>query len=608
MAGLAQRLVKRIPQAQPPAEILSHSLPTEKPRPGTDPAMWMRMLFSCLVDADRLDSESFGEPEKTAKRGGYPEVRELLPLLDAYMQRKVEKAEKTVVNAARAEVLEQCIAKAAQPPTIFTLTVPTGGGKTLSSMAFALNHALKHRKRRIIYVIPYTSIIEQTADQFREIFGDAVLEHHSNVEEPETKSDEYSKSELAAENWDAPIVVTTTVQFFESLYAARPGRCRKLHNIANSVVILDEAQLLPPNLLKPILKALVELEKSYGVTLLLSTATQPAFTPTRTPDFRFDGLPDTVEIIDDPKSLHDVLKRVEVRVPEDTSERVSWQDLAAELAQHPTVLCVVSRRDDCRKLHSLMPEGTIHLSALMCGKHRTDIIKKIDERLKGGVPTRVISTQLVEAGVDLDFPVVYRALAGLDSIAQAAGRCNREGKQKKGTVVVFVPESDPPLGLLRMAAGVGARLLKCASDDPLAPERFKEYFRELYWLHGDRLDEQGIQADLAPDVELRFNFRQAAAKFHIVDQSLYAPVFVRRNDSAALLNLLVKTGPERRLMRKLQRHIVNVPKYLLDRMIRSGEVEEPHPGVYVQTTLGLYDERIGLVCDREQLSPDELVV
>lgn len=608
MAGLEHRLKKPIPEAQPPAEILSHGLPAEKPRPGTDAAMWVRMLFSCVVDADRLDSESFAEPGKAAMRGRYPGLKELLPAFNAYMRQKTEQAGRSAVNAARRAVLEQCRAKAVLPPAIFTLTVPTGGGKTLSSMAFALNHALQHGKRRIIYVIPYTSIIEQTADQFREVFGDAVLEHHSNVEPPQTEDDETLRSSLAAENWDAPVVVTTTVQFFESLYGARPGRCRKLHNIVNSVVILDEVQLLPPNLLEPILRALVELKKNYGVTLLLSTATQPAFSPARTPDFSFDGLPDTVEIVDDPESLHTALKRVEVRVPASLSKRVSWQEIAAELAGYPTVLCVVSRRDDCRKLYGLMPPDTIHLSALMCGAHRSDVIKGIKQRLRDGVPTRVISTQLVEAGVDLDFPVVYRALAGLDSIAQAAGRCNREGGQEKGTVVVFVPESDPPVGLLRMAAGVGARLLGGAGDDPLTPERFRQYFNELYWLHGERLDERGILADLAPDAECRFSYRQAAAKFRIVDQSTYAPVFVRRRGNAALLELLVKTGPERWLMRKLQRHIVNVPRYLVDRMVRSGEVEEPHPGVYVQTTLGLYDERVGLVCDRKQYSSDELVV
>ncbi len=609
MSGLAQRLAKKVPQALPPSEITSLDLPSEKPKPGTDPAMWVRMLFSCLVDADCLDSEAFGGPEKARLRKSYPTLAQLAPLFNDYMRQKSEKAEKTTVNIARAAILNQCLAKAEEAPAIFTLTVPTGGGKTLSSMAFALKHALKFGKQRIIYVIPYTSIIEQTADQFREVFGDAVLEHHSNVEEPETEDDVSTRTGLASENWDAPIVVTTTVQFFESLYASRTSRCRKLHNIVNSVVILDEVQLLPPGLLEPILKALAELQKNYGVTLLLSTATQPAFTPTKTADFRFEGLPNTKEIVDDPASLHMQLKRVAVRVPKDMSKQSSWEDLAKELTEHPTVLCIVNRRDDCRKLHGLMPPGTIHLSALMCGAHRSTVIATVKQRLTNKKPVRVISTQLVEAGVDLDFPVVYRALAGLDSIAQAAGRCNREGRlPQNGEVVVFVPESDAPRGLLRMAAGIGGRLLAAEASDPLAPERFTAYFKELYWLHGDRLDEHGILQLLAPDAELRFSFRTAATAFHIIDEALYAPVFVRYGDGAGLLGELAKTGLEHRLMRKLQRYVVNVPRYLLDRLLKSGEVAEQFPGIHVQTSLGLYHEAIGLVCDREQLSPDDLVV
>lgn len=609
MSALVQRLDKRIPEAHPPDDVTSLGLPSEKPKPGTDASMWIRMLFSCLVDADCLDSEVFGEPEKARLRESYPSLAQLSPLFDDYIRLKSEKAQKTPVNVARAAILNQCLAKAEEAPAIFTLTVPTGGGKTLSSMAFALKHALKYGKRRIIYVIPYTSIIEQTADQFRDIFKDAVLEHHSNVEQSETEDETYSRSGLASENWDAPIVVSTTVQFFESLYASRKSRCRKLHNVVNSVVILDEVQLLPPELLTPILKALTELQRNYGVTLLLSTATQPAFKPMRTVDFRFDGLPDTREIVNDPAALHSELKRVDVRVPEDFTKPLSWEDLARELAKHPTVLCIVNRRDDCRKLHRLMPAGTVHLSALMCGEHRSEVIKTLKQRLKDKVPTRVVSTQLVEAGVDLDFPVVYRALAGLDSIAQAAGRCNREGLlPKKGEVVVFVPESEAPRGLLRMAAGIGERLLSGERGDPLAPERFAAYFRELYWLHGDRLDEPGILRLIAPDVEFRFSFRTAAAKFHIIDESQYAPVFVRYGDSAGLLGKLAKTGPERWLMRRLQRHVVNVPRYLLEKLQKSGEVSEPYPGVYIQTTLGLYDEAIGLVCDRQQLSPDDLVV
>lgn len=301
-SGLAQRLSREgIPASHPPEDLLTQKLPLEKPKPGSDPSMWIRMLFSCVVDADFLDTETFMEPDKKDARGKYPELKKLLPLFNEYMEKKTKEADKTRVNAIRAEILKQCISKASKQPSIFSLTVPTGGGKTLSSMAFALNHALKYSKRRIIYVIPYTSIIEQTADQFREIFGNSVLEHHSNADMPETEDETFSKTKLASENWDAPIIVTTTVQFFESLYASRPSRCRKLHNIVNSVVILDEAQLLPPELLNPILKALSELHKNYGVTLLLSTATQPAFGPHES-DFKFEGLPDMKEIIEDPKA------------------------------------------------------------------------------------------------------------------------------------------------------------------------------------------------------------------------------------------------------------------------------------------------------------------
>ena len=608
MSGLRQRLGKRTPLSRPPDSLMSQALPSERPKPGADPSMWIRMLFSCLVDADCLNSEAFAVPAKARLREGYASLKSLLPMFEDFMRKKQASSDKTAVNLIRAEVLRQCILKANEQPAIFSLTVPTGGGKTLSSMAFALNHALKYGKRRIIYVIPYTSIIEQTSDQFREIFGNAVLEHHSNIEIPKTDDEAFRKADLASENWDAPIVVTTSVQFFESLYASRTGRCRKLHNIVNSVVILDEVQLLPPDLLNPILKVLAELHKNYGVTLLLSTATQPAFTPVRTLDFDFPGLPGMTEIVNDPSSLHEQLKRVEVRVPPDLNKAIPWQELAAELSKYLTVLCVVSRRDDCRKLHSLMPQGTIHLSALMCGAHRSEVIKAIKERLKRGEPTRVVSTQLVEAGVDLDFPVVYRALAGLDSIAQAAGRCNREGLRTKGKVVVFVPESKMPAGILRQAAEIGRRLLADGKDDPLAPERFAQYFKELYWLRGDRLDASGILQDLAPDSEFRFSFRTAAAKFHVVDESLYAPVIVRYGEGGDLLRTLTKHGPEKWLMRKLQRHVVNVPKYMLAKLKGTGEVEEPFEGIYIQSSLGDYDDAVGLICDRQQLSPDDLVI
>ncbi len=485
--ALVQRLadIQRLEEAKAggiPEDVLAQPFPVEKPR-GLDPAFWVRMLFSCVVDADFLDTEAFFDPERAGARTTYPALSELKAPFEAYMARKQAAAPNTPVNRIRKAIFERCVEQAGASPGCFSLTVPTGGGKTLSSMAFALHHAAIHGHRRVIYVIPYTSIIEQTADQFRAIFGDAVVEHHSNLDPGDEKL-ENTRSRLACENWDAPLVVTTSVQFFESLFAARPGRCRKLHNVAGSMVILDEAQLLPPEFLRPILFVLDELRTHYGVTLLLSTATQPALGPHTSSGFVFDGLEGIREIVPDPAALSRDLQRVEVRRSDKLGQALEWEELARCLAEHPSVLCIVNRRDDARRLWSLMPEGTFHLSALMCGAHRSRRIAEIKSRLAAGQPTRVISTQLVEAGVDLDFPVVYRAMAGLDSIAQAAGRCNREGLLARGTVVVFTPPTQPPAGVLRHAAEVGERLLAQETADPLAPERFTAFFRELYWLQG----------------------------------------------------------------------------------------------------------------------------
>jgi CRISPR-associated endonuclease/helicase Cas3 len=473
-------------------------------------------------------------------------------------------------------------------------------------MAFALRHAVKHGKHRILYVIPYTSIIEQTADQFRRIFGDAVVEHHSNLDAAD-EAKETPRSRLACENWDAPVVVTTSVQFFESLFASRTSRCRKLHNIVGSVVVLDEVQLLPPEFLNPILCALKELVARYGVTLLLSTATQPALGERRTPSFHFDGLPNAREIVEDPMKLHEELKRVDVVVPSSLTEPLSWEDLAGELRQHESVLCIVNRRDDARILWQLMPEGTFHLSALMCGAHRSAKIAEIKGRLKEGLPTRVVSTQLVEAGVDVDFPVVYRAMAGLDSIAQAAGRCNREGLRDRGTVVVFVPPSKTPTGVLRQAEGLGRQLLAEGVPDPLAPERFERFFRELYWMQGDRLDKHRILEELR-DSECRFAFRTAARKMRLIDESAYAPVVVLYGKGAKLAGLLESQGPERWLLRRLQRYVVNLPRRVHRRLVEDSAIREVHPDLFVQGHGALYDDRLGFCADRSIVyEPDDLM-
>mgnify|MGYP001473428519 CR=1 FL=1 len=611
--ALAQRLgrvelLEKIHSSVIPEDFLTKGLPVCRPKPGTDLALslWLRMLFSCLVDADFLDTEVFFNPKQTEFRGGYPELTELLPIFDHFMAEKQATSPDSHVNRIRSNILRQCIAKASAPEGFFTLTVPTGGGKTLSSLAFALNHALCHKKRRIIYVIPYTSIIEQTADQFRTIFGEAVVEHHSNLDLTGATEEVTTKLQLACENWDAPIVVTTSVQFFESLFASRTSRCRKLHNIVNSVVILDEAQLLPPDFLAPIIEAMKELQKNYGVTVVFCTATQPALGSYQTMDFNFKGISGMKEIIDDPLHLYRALKRTEVRYLRNL-DVLSWQEVADELKCYESVLCIVNRRDDARILWELMPSECIHLSALMCGAHRAKKIAEIKKRLRDGLPTRVISTQIVEAGVDLDFPVVFRAVAGLDSIAQAAGRCNREGLCKTGEVFVFTPPSRIPPGHLRQAAESGMRFLTSAEDDPLTPCNFEAYFRGFYWMRGPRLDAHGILADLSNNADLHINFRSAAKKFHLIDETIQASVIVNfENDE--LLSLLERKGPDRWLMRRLQRHIVNLPRYLHTKLLAEGAIREIESGIFVQGHRAMYHPDLGFCHDKSMLyEPDELV-
>lgn len=585
--------------ACPPAELLDYKKPTS-PIPGgmTGFALWVRMLFSTLVDADFLDTEAFMDEGRSANRSAYPSLLELKPHFDAYMDHSFASTSGTV-NELRAEILLQCRKRGKDNPGMFTLTVPTGGGKTLSSMAFALEHALAHTKRRIIYVIPFTSIIEQTADTFRKIFGNTVVEHHSNSIEA---SQENHKSRLACENWDAPLIVTTSVQFFESLFAARTSRCRKLHNIVNSIVVLDEAQLIPPELREPILQVMNLLTIYYGVTFVLSTATQPVLT-----DRKFT-LKRTTEIIDNPATLFKRLTRVEYTFPTDANAPTTWEALATELASHKSVLAIVNSRADCRTLHALLPADTIHLSALMCGEHRSQVIADIKQRLKVSESVRVVSTQLVEAGVDIDFPIVYRALAGLDSIAQAAGRCNREGKLARGKVIVFVPPKPAPIGLLRKAEQVTKSLLASGISNALPPEVFTQYFELFYGAVDDR-KAQEITALLKVDNELGCAFRSAAAAFKLIDDENQRAVYVRYGEAEGLLNQLAQKGPERWLLRKLQRFSVSLSVRTVDEMMKRGDIAFAYQDDFlVLTSTALYG-KFGVIINKDHpLSPDDLVI
>lgn len=580
-------LERALSQSIPP-EILSQSKPSG-PLLGKSEgfALWVRILFSCLVDADFLDTEAFMDEDKAEQRTGAPVIQELLSRFNAYMEEKFADAPSTIVNRVRAEVLRQCRDKAHEAPGLFSLTVPTGGGKTLSSLAFALEHAVHNGKRRVIYAVPYTSIIEQTANIFRDIFPDAVIEHHSNLDPDK----ETVKSRLATENWDAPLIVTTNVQFFESLFAAKTSRCRKLHNIVNSVVVLDEAQLLPPEFLQPILDVMNLLVRHYGVTFVLSTATQPALGTLHTFQRTIRGLDHVRELIDDPDALYRNLERVTVAMPPDLHQAQDWDDIAQQVQQHPSVLAVVNSRADARELHRRMPKGTLHLSALMCGEHRSRVIADIKQRLLAGEAVRVVSTQVVEAGVDVDFPVVYRALAGLDSIAQAAGRCNREGELERGQVVVFVPPKPAPIGPLRRAAETTVSLLTGMSDHPLTRSLFRSYFEHFY-VRAPSLDKHEIATLLKPDGQgvdqLKVQFRTAAQRFQLIDESGYRSVIARYGDSPALIGRLHKEGPERWLMRKLQRYTVSLPEYQFQKLLSNGDLQEVYPGMFAQTSEVLY--------------------
>ncbi len=602
-----------VPAALP---FLASETPRGGPPSRASLSLWVRFLFSALVDADFLDTETFMDPERAGARSGWKDLRSIAQAFEGFMVAKVR--DDTEVNRIRGKILTWCRDAAGREPGLFSLTVPTGGGKTLSSMAFALRHALHHEKRRIVYVIPYTSILEQTVDVFREALGEGdpwtvVLEHHSNLD-PDRET---VRGRLAAENWDAPIIVTTSVQFFESLFAARTSRARKLHNLVDSVVVLDEVQLINADFLHPILDVLQFLADEFGVTVLLMTATRPSWSATDAGGKKLLGVR---EIVPDPDSLHESLRRVRVRIPRRLDEPEGWDEVAERMLAEPSVLCVVNRREDARELFLRVQRAdgaAVHLSALMCGAHRSDVIRDVKERLARGERVRVVSTQLVEAGVDLDFPVVFRALAGLDSIAQAAGRCNREGRSDRGEVHVFVPPTSPPPGILRQAADVSRSLFAEGELDPLAPSSFDRFFRHLYWLRGDRLDKEGIRRLLDHDgrsERLEYAFRTAGSRFRLIDDRDRVSVVVRwpgpdgdpRVESA--LRELEYGGGGRGVFRRLQRAVVGVSRRHLLPLVVAGAVEEIHDRLYVQRDTSLYDDVLGLTVNLETArNPEDLI-
>lgn len=597
----ARRIMPSIEQAQILEKYIPSFLKNNEKNTASYIELFLRLLFSCLVDADFLDTERHFQPQMTELRQKETSIDALWHLL-AVDQEKIMVSSYGPVNQIRREIYEYCCRSAELTPGFFSLTVPTGGGKTRSGMAFALLHALHYQKDRIIVAIPYTSIIEQTADVYRDIFGDAnVLEHHSAVAPPqdhENPSPRELWASLACENWDARLIVTTTVQLFESLFSDRSSSCRKLHNIANSVIILDEVQTLPVHLLEPILDVLQQLVQFYGVTVVLCSATQPALEDG--PFFR--GLQKVREIIPEPQKYFSLLKRVVYEVF--ANEKWSWDEVAGAMYQSKQAMAVVNTKQDALALLDAVddPEA-LHLSTLLCGAHRRKVLREVRRRLKNCQPCRLIATQVVEAGVDLDFSLVLRAMGPLDRIVQAAGRCNREGRLREGRVIIFNPEEGRlPLGSYKTGTEIAATLLAGTSGADLHdPDLYRLYFQRLY--QSCTLDVKKIQ-----NSRRSLNYPEVAQKFQMIEQKV-VPVIVNYRETLEdrnvenLITAIRYRGVNRQIMRLLQPYIVNLDAYKINSLQKEGMVQEISPGLY--EWLGGYDEVRGLVATAR--NPEELV-
>ncbi len=563
-------------------------------RGGFTVAFWIRMLFSCLVDADYLDTERFMQGS-TPPRGSDLTAEQLRERLDTYVTRW--DAPDSELNRVRQEILHACMeAGEKQAPGLFTLTVPTGGGKTVSSLAFALHHAAAHGKKKIVYVIPYTSIIEQTADKFREVIGeDAVLEHHSNVDfgddengAPDTKKE---RSKLASENWDMPVVVTTAVQFFESLFANKTSRCRKLHNLADSVIIFDEAQMLPLPYLIPCVRAIAELVVNYGASCILCTATQPAL------DGMFREISPSLSPVEIAPSVPSGIFR---RVRYEHLGGLSDGELAERLSEHRQALCIVSTRKQAQVLFKLLSkDGSFHLSTLMTPEHRSAVLETVRRRINDGLPCRVVATSLIEAGVDVDFPVVYRAEAGLDSIIQAAGRCNREGKRSadESFVYVFRPDDSYTAHLPHSMKRPTETMREVTRDAAIidSPETVRRYFETLRRYVGEGMNTGSVVSRFEAGFKAwEYPFASVAEKFHIIDDNTRS-VFIPHTEKAKELAELLRRGERSRsLLRKTGKYSVGVYDNQFRELGERGALEPVEENLFILTDPSLYDAETGL--------------
>lgn len=606
-ATLSGRLKRKVPQYDDYSidlhskNIWPQNQPTLIPLmdKGFSISLFVRMIFSCLVDADFLDTEKFMLNGKRTRNLG-DSIDNLYSKL--IFKLSCFKNPTREIDKKRNEILEQCLEAGKGKKGLYTLTVPTGGGKTISSMAFALEQAVKHKMERVIYVIPYTSIIEQNASEFKNIFGNEnVLEHHSNFEYKDTDDGDETeiRQKLATENWDSPIVVTTNVQFFESMFSRKTSRCRKLHNIANSVVIFDESQMLPLQYLKPCVRCIAELVHNYECTVVLCSATQPMLG---------DEFPTEVtskEICKNTDEMYMFFIRAHIK----NAGVLTDEELISRINLEHQILCIVNTRKQAQNVFAgMIGEGCFHLSTLMHPNHRRKVISKIKQRLEDGMSCRVVSTSLIEAGVNVDFSVVYRSVAGLDSEIQAAGRCNREGRRpaEDSFVYIFSPENKYQgqlPGMLKRPISITQIVERQFGEDVNCPAAISEYFRLLYQFSGLELDVKSIVKRLEEGViqGMNFPFVEISNDFRMIENDTYTVMVPSDAISKGYADRLRSGERTRDLFRKIQMYAVNLYKKDYEALCAVGVLEQIdkdtiESGLSVLTDLQKYHDDMGLLC------------
>lgn len=547
-------------------------------------AFLTRMLFSCLVDADWLDTERFMK-QKMVERDNFKSIEVLFDSLSQYLKEldTTKKDDSKIdINKKRKQLRNDCYNVATKGCGLFSLTAPTGSGKTISSLTFALKHAVENNMDRVIYVVPYNTIIEQNAKVFEDIFGESnVVQHHSNIEYEDDDSRRF-----AIENWDAPIIVTSNVQFFESLYSNKPGKCRKLHNIANSVIIFDEAQMIPLPHLFPCVYAIAELMKNCRCSTVLVTATQSSLNE------YFFPLKIT-EINSQPKQMYEDFIRVKYVVED---KPFSDEFLVSELIKNNKVLCIVNTRKKAQQIASQIKD-CYHLSTTMYPAHRTKIINEIRDKLAHAKQCRVVSTSLMEAGVDLDFPQLYREKAGLDSVIQAGGRCNREGKNdfQNSIVHVFGFDKNSPPGDIQQNISAFEHVRQNHSDIS-SPEAIKSYFEWLRYIIGkEKLDKNNAIREFNAGITngFSFPFKTVAEQFHVIENE-QKTIVIDTKDSKALCNLLRQVKATRKELHQIQQFSVNVYPNDFKYLQNTKQIEILDNGIAIMNEC-FYDKKYGIL-------------